>query len=137
MNVANLHANIDQSYYRMLAADRELALVENFMAKRPSSAERAAAGKALRQKVPRSSHATFERGSDRPDPVAILEKQNEGRVPKLVPVRYGRMLASPFAFLRGSAAVMVDDLSTTPVTGMQVACCGDMHVANFRLSASA
>src|SRR6185295_2846493 len=114
---------------RMLAADRELALVENFMAKRPSAAERAAAGKALREKVPRSSHARFERGSARHDPVTILEKQNAGRVAKLVPVRYARMLTSPFAFLRGSAAVMADDLSTTPVTGMQVACCGDMHVA--------
>ncbi len=137
MNVVSLHANIDQSYYRMLAADHELALAENFKAKRPSSAERAAAGKALREKVPRSSHANFERGSGRPDPVAILEKQNETRVQKLVPVRYARMLASPFAFLRGSAAVMVDDLSTTPVTGMQVACCGDMHVSNFGVYASA
>jgi uncharacterized protein (DUF2252 family) len=69
--------------------------------------------------------------------VAILEQQNETRVPKLVPVRYARMLASPFTFLRGSAAVMADDLSTTPVTGMQVAACGDMHVSNFGVYASA
>ncbi len=137
MNVVDLQANIDQSYYRMLAADGDLALVANFMARRPSVEERAAAGKALREKVPRSSHARFERGSERPDPVAILEKQNEGRVPKLVPVRYARMLDSPFAFLRGSAAVMVDDLSTTPTTGMQVAACGDMHVSNFGVYASA
>src|SRR5262249_40436470 len=119
------------------AAGGELTLAESFMAKRHSTAERAAAGKALREKVPRSAHAKYERDSGRPDPVAILEKQNESRVPKLVPVRYARMLASPFAFLRGSAAVMVDDLSTTPVTGMQVACCGDMHVANFGVYASA
>jgi len=137
MNVVSLQANIDQSYYRMLAANGELALVENFRAKRPSVEERVAAGKALREKVPRSSHAEFERGSERPDPVAILEKQNEVRVPKLVPVRYARMLASPFAFLRGSAAVMADDLSTTPTTGMQVAACGDMHVSNFGVYASA
>ena len=137
MNVVDLQANIDQSYYRMLAADGDLALVANFMARRPSVEERAAAGKALREKVPRSSHARFERGSERPDPVAILEKQNEGRVPKLVPVRYARMLDSPFAFLRDSAAVMVDDLSTTPTTGMQVAACGDMHVSNFGVYASA
>jgi uncharacterized protein (DUF2252 family) len=137
MTVVNLHANIDQSYYRMMAADGELALVENFMAKRPSVEERAAAGKALREKVPRSAHAEFERGSERPDPVAILEKQNETRVARLVPVRYARMLASPFAFLRGSAAVMTDDLATTPTTGMQVACCGDMHVSNFGVYASA
>src|SRR5258708_7796892 len=137
MTVVSLQANIDQSYYRMLAAKGELALVENFMAKRPSVEERVAAGKALREKVPRSSHAEFQRGSERPDPVVILEKQNEGRVPKLVPVRNARMLASPFAFLRGSAAVMADDLSTTPTTGMQVAACGDMHVSNFGVYASA
>jgi uncharacterized protein (DUF2252 family) len=136
MTVVDLHANIDKSYYRMVAAGNG-ALAETFMAQRPSVAERMAAGKALRETVPRSSHATFERGSERPDPVAILEKQNEGRVPKLVPVRYARMLASPFAFLRGSAVVMADDLSTTPVAGMQVACCGDMHVANFGVYASA
>src|SRR5215468_4568244 len=137
MTVVDLRANIDKSYDRMMSAKDGLALAETFMAKRPSPTERAAAGKALRETVTRSSHATFRRGSDRPDPVAILEKQNEGRVPKLVPVRYARMLASPFAFLRGSAAVMVDDLSTTPVTGIQVACCGDMHVSNFGVYASA
>ena len=137
MTVVNLHANIDQSYYRMMAADGELALVENFTAKRPSVEERAAAGKALREKVPRSAHAEFERGSERPDPVAILEKQNETRVARLVPVRYARMLASPFAFLRGSAAATTDDLATTPTTGMQAACCGDMHVSNFGVYASA
>lgn len=139
MTVIDLQANIDKSYQRMMmaAAGGELALAESFMAKRPSTAERAMAGKALREKVPRSAHARYQRGSGRPDPVAILEKQNETRVAKLVPVRYARMLASPFAFLRGSAAVMADDLSTTPVSGMQVACCGDMHVANFGVYASA
>src|SRR5882724_10250640 len=121
MSVVSLNANIDSNYHRMLAATGELALVESFMAKRPSVEERLAAGKALREKVPRASHATFERRADRPDPVGILEKQNETRVPKLVPVRYARMLASPFTFLRGSAAGMADDLSTTPTTGMQVA----------------
>jgi len=137
MNVVDLQANIHQSYYRMVAAEGDLAMVENFMAKRPSVEERAAAGKALRETVPRASHARFERGSERPDPVAILEKQNETRVQKLVPVRYARMLVSPFTFLRGAAAVMADDLSTTPVTGMQVAACGDMHVYNFGVYASA
>ena len=137
MNVVDLQANINKSYYRMIEAEGDLALVENFMAKRPSVEERAAAGKALRETVPRVNHARFERGAERPDPVAILEKQNETRVQKLVPVRYARMLASPFTFLRGSAAVMADDLSTTPVTGMQVAACGDMHVSNFGVYASA
>jgi uncharacterized protein (DUF2252 family) len=95
------------------------------------------AGKALRSQVPRTSHGRFERAADRADPVAILEAQNESRVQKLVPVRFARMLASPFAFLRGSAAVMTADLSTTPVTGMGVGACGDMHVSNFGVFASA
>ncbi|MBN9085283.1 MAG: DUF2252 domain-containing protein [Reyranella sp.] len=107
------------------------------MKPRPSVEERAAAGKALRQKVPRSVHAEYAPRANRPDPVAILEKQNELRVQKLVPVRYGRMLASPFTFLRGSAAVMTDDLAATPVSGLQVAACGDMHVSNFGVYASA
>lgn len=132
-----LDANVDPSYYRMQEAIGDMALVETFMARRPSVKEREAAGKALRQKVPRASHARHEPPADRPDPVSILERQNETRVPKLVPVRYARMLASPFTFLRGSAAVMAGDLSGTPVTGMQVAACGDMHVSNFGVYASA
>ncbi|HEX2885635.1 DUF2252 domain-containing protein [Vineibacter terrae] len=136
-NVVNLGANIDHSYYRMIRAREAGSVAENFMARRPSVAERMAAGKALREKTPRASHAQYERRADRPDPVAILEKQNETRVPKLVPVRYARMLVSPFTFLRGSAAVMADDLSGTPVTGMIVAACGDMHVSNFGVYASA
>jgi hypothetical protein len=137
MSVVSLKANIDQSYYRMLSATGEMALADNFMAKRLSVAERLAAGKALREQVPRGAHATFAARADRPNPVAILEKQNETRVQKLVPVRYARMLASPFTFLRGSAAVMADDLSATPVSGMMVAACGDMHVSNFGVYASA
>jgi len=137
MTVVDLDANLDQTYQRMAEATGENALVETFMAPRPSVAERMATGKALREKVPRSSHAEWTLRADRPDPVAILEKQNESRVQKLVPVRYARMLASPFTFLRGSAAVMADDLSGTPVSGLQVAACGDMHVSNFGVYASA
>jgi len=94
-------------------------------------------GKALREKVPRSSHEEFEWNADRVDVIDILEQQNKTRVQKLVPVRYGRMLVSPFAFLRGSAAVMAADLSATPVTGIPVAACGDMHVSNFGVFGSA
>ena len=137
MTAVKLTANIDPAYLRMHGAVAEKALVQTFMKPRPSVEERAAAGKALRQQVPRSAHAEYAPRSDRPDPVAILEKQNEARVQKLVPVRYSRMLASPFTFLRGSAAVMADDLSATPVTGLQVAACGDMHVSNFGVYASA
>ncbi len=99
--------------------------------------ERKAAGKALREKLPRERHAEFTPGRRRPDPVAILEKQAESRVPSLVPLRYARMLASPFSFLRGAAAVMAADLARTPVTGLTVQACGDMHLANFGVYASA
>jgi len=108
-----------------------------FTAARRSVAERKAAGKALRKTVPREAHATFRQNADRPDPVAILEAQNVTRAQKLVPVRFARMLASPFAFLRGSAAVMASDLATTPTTGLQVNACGDMHVSNFGVFGSA
>jgi uncharacterized protein (DUF2252 family) len=137
MTVVTLRANIDRSYYRLHDTAGENGLAETFMEPRHSVAERLAAGKALREKVPRTSHAGFKPRSDRPDPVAILEKQNETRVQKLVPVRFARMLVTPFTFLRGSAAVMANDLSDTPVTGMQVAACGDMHVSNFGVYASA
>jgi uncharacterized protein (DUF2252 family) len=96
-----------------------------------------AAGKALRTKVPRASLAEYNPSSKRKDPVAILEAQAKTRLPQLVPVRYARMLASPFAFLRGCAAVMAQDLAPSPVTGIQVQVCGDMHVSNFGVFASA
>jgi uncharacterized protein (DUF2252 family) len=137
MNVVSMRENIDPSYYRLLAGQQQGSLIGTFEARHPSIAERLAAGKALREKVPRTSHATYEIPGDRADPVAILEKQNVARVQKLVPVRYARMLASPFAFLRGSAAVMASDLSRTPLTGLAVAACGDMHVSNFGVYASA
>jgi uncharacterized protein (DUF2252 family) len=134
--VIDLKANIDPSYYRLLSGQERGHLADVFQANRPSVAERLAAGKALRERVPRTNHAAYE-PDGRPDPIAILEKQNAERIQKLVPVRYARMLASPFAFLRGSAAVMADDLSRTPVTGVAVAACGDMHIANFGVYASA
>jgi uncharacterized protein (DUF2252 family) len=96
-----------------------------------------AAGRALRKKVPRERHGEYDPPPKREDPVAILEEQAKTRLPSLVPIRYARMLASPFAFLRGSAAVMAADLASTPVTGLQVQACGDMHVANFGVFASA
>lgn len=137
MNVVSLRGNIDPSYYRLLMGQETGSLVDTFEAKRPSVAERLAAGKALREKVPRTAHARYDEHADRPDPVAILEQQNVTRVQKLVPVRYARMLVSPFSFLRGSAAVMASDLSRTPVTGLSVGACGDMHVSNFGVYASA
>jgi uncharacterized protein (DUF2252 family) len=93
--------------------------------------ERAALGKAARSEVRRSSHARWDPPEDRADPVAILERQAGSRVPELVPIRYGRMSASPFAFFRGAAAVMAADLAATPVSGLRVQACGDAHLSNF------
>jgi uncharacterized protein (DUF2252 family) len=100
-------------------------------------AERAERGKAARVEVPRESHAMFETAPDRPDPVALLEEQSAGRVPELVPVRYGRMMASPFSYFRGAALPMASDLATTPVTGLAVQACGDAHLSNFGIFGSA
>ncbi len=96
-----------------------------------SVAERTARGRAARSEVPRSRQAEFAPGSARPDPIALLESQADGRVPELVPIRYGRMLVSPFAFYRGAALVMASDLSTTPVAGLRAQLCGDAHLSNF------
>ena len=94
-------------------------------------AQRYAAGKALRSKAPRTSHGEWASASDRPDPISLLEESNRTRVPDLVPIRYGRMSLSPFAYLRGSAVVMASDLAKTPISGIQVQLCGDAHLSNF------
>lgn len=96
-----------------------------------SPKRRAAAGKALRQEVPRASHGDWEPAPDRRDPVSVLEAQAPSRVQELVPIRYGRMLASPFAFFRGGAAIMAMDLANTPNTGFRAQLCGDAHLSNF------
>jgi uncharacterized protein (DUF2252 family) len=93
--------------------------------------ERMEAGKALRKRVPRASHALWAPGRARRDPIELLDEQNKTRVAALVPIRWGRMLASPFTFMRGSALVMATDLSTTPNTGIRVQACGDCHMLNF------
>ena len=93
--------------------------------------ERVARGQTARQAAPRSSHAQWEPAPDRPDPVTLLEQQAASRVPELVPIRYGRMLASPFTFYRGGARIMAADLAATPVSGVTVQVCGDAHLSNF------
>jgi len=93
-------------------------------------------GKAARTKVPREAIAAFEPPASRPDPVALLEEQAVSRVPELVPIRYGRMLVSPFAFFRGAALIMASDLSSTPTSGLTVQACGDAHMSNFGAFAS-
>jgi uncharacterized protein (DUF2252 family) len=99
-------------------------------------AQRAELGRQARRAVPRSEHARYEPAADRPDPVALLEQQAATRVPELVPVRYARMLNSPFAFFRGGALIMVSDLAGTPTSGIGVQTCGDAHLSNFGVFAS-
>jgi uncharacterized protein (DUF2252 family) len=94
-------------------------------------AERAARGKAARAEVPRASHADWEPPPHRPDPVELLEEQGQTRVPELVPIRYGRMLVSPFTFYRGAAYLMASDLSGGRRTGLHTQLCGDAHLSNF------
>ena len=98
--------------------------------------ERYAAGKALRISVPRSSHAEWAPDPKRPDPISILEEANETRLQHLVPIRFGRMSLSPFAFYRGSADIMANDLAKTPVSGIQAQICGDAHLSNFGVYAA-
>jgi uncharacterized protein (DUF2252 family) len=93
--------------------------------------ERRTQGRALRTQTPRSSHADWLPAPDRPDPIGLLEESDKTRVASLVPIRYGRMSLSPFAFLRGSAAIMACDLAKTPITGISAQICGDAHVLNF------
>jgi len=100
-----------------------------------SRAERVQAGKAARKDVPRSSQGAYD-SAGRPDPISLLEEQAKTRVPELVPIRYGRMLTSPFAFYRGAALIMASDLARSPVSGLQVQCCGDAHLLNFGVFAS-
>ena len=99
-------------------------------------AERAARGKAARAEIPRRSHGAWEPSPARPDPIALLEHQALTRVPELVPIRYGRMLTSPFAFYRGAAYIMAADLAATPRSGLRVQLCGDAHLSNFGVFAA-
>jgi uncharacterized protein (DUF2252 family) len=101
-----------------------------------SRQERLEAGKNLREKCPRGDHSKWQINHDVRDPVEVLIASNKDRMPQLVPIRYGRMLPSPFTFLRGSAALMALDLSSTPNTGIRVQACGDCHLLNFGLFAT-
>jgi uncharacterized protein (DUF2252 family) len=104
---------------------------------RMTAAERVERGKGARAAVPRESHAVFDPGPGRPDPVGLLEEQARSRVPELVPIRWGRMMASPFTFYRGAALPMASDLAGTPVSGLAVQACGDAHLSNFGIFGSA
>ncbi len=113
-------------------------LLKHFQSKQRSVEERMEAGKKLRNKFPRIKQGEYHPSKKRIDPISILEAQAKTRLQELVPIRYSRMLTSPFAFLRGAAAIMAADLAAHgKTTGLQVQACGDMHMANFGLFASA
>jgi len=115
-----------------------MQLLNHFKSKPTTIEERFQLGKELRKKFPRIAQGEYKPAPDRADPVSILEEQAKTRLPDLVPIRYARMLTSPFAFLRGAAAIMAADLSANGETsGITVQACGDMHVANFGVFASA
>jgi uncharacterized protein (DUF2252 family) len=96
-----------------------------------SADDRRATGKALRDATPRAAHGGWKPPKDRRDPIELLVESNEGRIPELIPIRFGRMSQSPFAFYRGAAAVMAADLASTPASGLRVQACGDAHLMNF------
>ena len=110
--------------------------VDEHIHQRGSVEYRRDAGKALRKQVSRRSHAKWSPAADRPDPISLLEEQNRTRLDYLVPLRFERMSASPFTFLRGTAIVMAADLAATPVTGIRVQMCGDAHLNNFGIFAT-
>jgi uncharacterized protein (DUF2252 family) len=97
----------------------------------PTRDELYAMGKSLRDKCPRQDHAAWKAPHNRPDPLALMEESNKGRMRELIPIRHGRMLQSPFTFYRGAALNMAADLAGTPATGIRVQACGDCHLANF------
>lgn len=101
-----------------------------------SREERLAAGRALREAVPRERHAIWKAPAKRRDPVDVLQESNRGRLPELVSIRFGRMMRTPFTFLRGAAGLMACDLATTPSSGLQVQACGDCHLMNFGVFAT-
>src|SRR6476620_3544632 len=93
-------------------------------------------GRALRKRVPRAAHARWAPPRGRRDPLEILREQDARRIAELVPVRHQRMRASAFAFFRGAAAVMAEDLAPTPTSGLRVQACGDAHLLNFGIYAT-
>jgi uncharacterized protein (DUF2252 family) len=99
--------------------------------RQPTVDDRVAIGRDARATAPRGAHGEWVPARGRPDPIGLLQEQARSRVPELVPIRYGRMLASPFAFYRGAAYVMASDLASTPTSGISVQLCGDAHLTNF------
>ena len=129
-------SRLRQAWMAQAAPNREVGRVTVRKIAHPSVDDRKAKGLEARDRVPLSSHTGWRPATDRPDPVALLEKQDFTREPDLVPVRHGRMMVSPFTFYRGAAAVMAADLAGTPVAGLEAQLCGDAHLSNFGAFAS-
>src|SRR3954453_15581499 len=110
---------------------RSALATKGFFVSHPSRNELYEEGKRLRDKCPRQSHAVWRVPEHRPDPLFLLKESSKGRIPQLIPIRYGRMMQSPFTFYRGAAQNMAADLATTPVSGLRVQACGDAHLCNF------
>src|SRR5262249_28759151 len=113
------------------AAQAPAAVLPRMASHQKPKGERVAAGKALRGNLPRSGHAAWKKPASRANPIEILRAGDADRLRELVPIRYGRMLQSPFTFYRGAAAVMAADLAGSPSTGIRVQACGDCHLLNF------
>ncbi len=114
-----------------IPSPRAASVTKGPFASHPSRDQLYAEGKRLREKCPRQSHAVWKVPENRPDPVSLMIESSKGRIPKLIPIRYGRMMQSPFTFYRGAALNMAADLATTPATGLHVQACGDCHLLNF------
>ena len=95
-----------------------------------------AEGRRLRVKCPRGSHAVWQAPANRPEPISLLAHSSQGRIRQLIPIRYGRMMQTPFTFYRGAALNMAADLAATPATGLRVQACGDCHLLNFGVFAT-
>src|SRR5713101_4125840 len=130
------HVSTDSAPATLEPQPAALGLDRHGAAPQVTLEERRARGRALREQTPRSRHAFWAAAPNRPDPLGLLEAQASTRLPDLVPLRYARMRVSPFAYLRGSAVVMAQDLAQTPRTGIQTQLCGDCHCANFGVYAS-
>jgi uncharacterized protein (DUF2252 family) len=133
---SKLPAGVPEAARRTVVLPRSTATGLEASRQRMTPAERRVRGKAARAEVPRESHAEWKPPADRADPVALLQSQAATRLPDLVPVRYGRMMETPFTYYRGAALPMASDLATTPATGMIVQACGDAHLSNFGLFGS-
>ena len=120
----------------IVLADADSSPYHSLRRRAATRAERYELGRSLRNRVPRRSMADWTPPPDRPDPVGLIEENHHGRLDRLIPIRVGRMVASPYGFLRGTAVVMADDVARLPATGITPVVCGDAHLGNFGFYAS-